>query len=69
LREHLNQDGKLFITTRFKNNYSLALEHNEYLDECFEQLIEDCELDIEIQRHMWGKDDKIKYLYVLKHKN
>jgi 2-polyprenyl-3-methyl-5-hydroxy-6-metoxy-1,4-benzoquinol methylase len=69
LREHLSQEGRLFITTRFRNNYSLALEHNEYLDESFEQLIEDCELNVETKRHMWGKDDKIKYLYVLKHKS
>ena len=36
---HINSDGRLFITTRFRNNYSLALNHNEYLEDEFDKLI------------------------------
>ena len=68
LKQLLDSHGRLFVTTRFRNNYSLALQHNEYLEDDFEELIKKCGFEVEIKRHMWGKDDKIKFLYVLKHK-
>tara|TARA_B100001540_G_C15743826_1_gene613564 strand:+ start:144 stop:899 length:756 start_codon:yes stop_codon:yes gene_type:complete len=65
---HINSDGRLFITTRFRNNYSLALNHNEYLEDEFDKLIRKCGLEIEDKRYMWGENEKTKYLYILKHK-
>tara|TARA_B100001559_G_scaffold321073_1_gene336003 strand:+ start:7900 stop:8655 length:756 start_codon:yes stop_codon:yes gene_type:complete len=65
---HINSDGRLFITTRFRNNYSLALNHNEYLEDEFDKFIKKCGLEIEDKRYMWGENEKTKYLYILKHK-
>lgn len=66
LRDHLKLNGILFITTRFKNNYSLALKHNEYLETKFERLIKKCDLKIIDKKHMWGEKEKAKFLYLLK---
>ena len=65
---HINSDGRLFITTRFRNNYSLALNHNEYLEDEFDKFIRKCGLEIEDKRYMWGENYKTKYLYILRHK-
>ena len=65
---HINSDGRLFITTRFRNNYSLALNHNEYLEDEFDKFIKKCGLEIEDKRYMWGENEKTKYLYILRHK-
>ena len=67
LIDHINLDGRLFITTRFRNNYSLALNHNEYLEDEFDEFIKKCGLEIEDKRYMWGENEKTKYLYILKH--
>ena len=66
--DHINSDGRLFITTRFRNNYSLALDHNEHLEDEFDKFIKKCGLEIEDKRYMWGENEKTKYLYILKHK-
>ena len=68
LINHLNSKGILFITTRFKNNYSLALKHNEHLENTFEEMIKKVNLVIEEKIHMWGEGDSSKFLYVLKTK-
>ena len=65
LREHLKTNGFLFITTRFKNNYSLALKHNEYLENEFEDFVKKCNFQIKNKIHMWGEKEKTKNLYVL----
>ena len=69
LKHHLTNDGRLFITTRFRNNYSLALKHNESLEDTFEELIEKCELNVNEKLHMWGEKEKSKFLYVLSTRN
>jgi len=66
LRDHLEAKGILFITTRFKNNYSLALKHNEYLETKFEEFVGECNLKIIDKKHMWGENEKAKFLYLLK---
>ena len=66
LNEHLNPNGLLFITTRFKNNYSLALKHNEYLENEFENFVMQCNFQIKDKIHMWGEKEKTKNLYILK---
>jgi 2-polyprenyl-3-methyl-5-hydroxy-6-metoxy-1,4-benzoquinol methylase len=68
LINHLNSKGILFITTRFKNNYSLALKHNEHLENTFEEMVKKVNLVIEEKIHMWGEGDSSKFLYVLKTK-
>ena len=65
LREHLKDEGLVFITTRFKNNYSLALKHNEYLENEFEDFVKKCNFQIKNKIHMWGEKEKTKNLYVL----
>ena len=65
LREHLKSDGLLFLTTRFKNNYPLALKHNEYLENEFEDFVSKCNFQIKNKIHMWGEKEKTKNLYVL----
>ena len=69
LKDHLTKNGRMFITTRFRNNYSLALKHNESLEETFEELIKKCNLNINEKLHMWGEKEKSKFLYVLSIKN
>ncbi len=66
LIKHLNIQGVLFITTRFKNNYSLALKHNEHLEDTFEEMVKKSNLIIEEKIHMWGEGDSSKFLYLLK---
>jgi 2-polyprenyl-3-methyl-5-hydroxy-6-metoxy-1,4-benzoquinol methylase len=63
--EHLESKGLLFITTRFKNNYSLALQHNEYLENEFEDFVQKYDFKIKNKIHMWGEKEKTKNLYVL----
>jgi len=67
LIEHLNLNGMLFITARFKNNYSLALKRNEHLDETFDEMIKKSNLIIKEKIHIWGKGDSSKFLYLLMH--
>ena len=66
IREHQKSNGLLFVTARFKNNYSLALKRNEYLENEFEDFIKKCNLRIKEKIHMWGEKEKAKFLYVLK---
>lgn len=66
LKDHLKPQGMLFITARFRNNYSLALKHNEHLEDTFEELVKKCGLKINEKMHMWGKDSSAKFLFLLK---
>ena len=66
LRDHLKLGGILFITTRFKNNYSLALKHNECLENTFEEFIQKHDLIIKEKKHMWGEKERAKFLYLLR---
>lgn len=65
LNQHLHSSGTLFITTRFKNNYSLALKNNERYEEELEDLVKRCRFNIKLKKHMWGQNEKTKFLYVL----
>jgi 2-polyprenyl-3-methyl-5-hydroxy-6-metoxy-1,4-benzoquinol methylase len=69
LRDHLKSEGILFITTRFRNNYSLALKHNEHLQDTFEGFVKKCDFQIEEKIHMWGKGSSSKFLFLLKKKD
>ena len=66
LRDHLKPGGILFITTRFKNNYSLALKHNECLENTFEEFVQKNDLSIKGKKHMWGEKERAKFLYLLR---
>jgi len=62
--QHLNQGGLLFITTRFRGNYSLALTHNEKFEDNFSQVVQDNGFELVEKIHQWGPKEGGKYLYV-----
>lgn len=66
LFEHINPNGILFLTTRFKNNYELALQHNKKFENGLEELILLLGFEIEDTIRMWGERSKSKFLYILR---
>lgn len=63
-RKHLNENGLLIITTRFKNNYNLALINNvKYHDNFSDMVIEKGFMLVE-KKHLWGSKEDGKYLFV-----
>jgi len=69
LYDHINSNGILFLTTRFQNNYELALKHNKKFESELEKLIMNVGFIIEDKIHMWGEGNKTKFLYVLRKNN
>ncbi len=67
LYEHLDKNGILLITARFKDNYKLVPEYNIKCEENFYDLIQDIGFELLHKEHMWGPENNNgKYLYVYK---
>lgn len=65
--ERLNKNGILFITTRFKNNYALALKKNEKYDETLDDIVKSKGFKLSDKIHRWGPEDSSgKWLYIYK---
>lgn len=61
----LNVGGLLFITWRFKNNYSLALNKNIKYDDTIKDLIKNIGFEFVNLVHVWGPlNENGKYLYI-----
>ena len=62
--KHLQNDGLLFFTARFKG-YSLALRYNQKYEGVFDDIIQDIGFKRLYKDHMWGpKNKKGKFLFV-----
>ena len=65
--EHLNSEGLLIMTARFKGNYALALKENEKYHSSFDDIIKSKGFKQIEKIHMWGPEgEKGKYLEVYK---
>ncbi len=67
LHQHLIENGLLFFTARFKDNYSLALKYNQKYESIFDGVIQSIGFKRIYREHMWGsRNEQGKYLYVYK---
>ena len=67
LYDSLNDNGLLFITYRFLNNYSLALNKNIKYNDIIINIINNTGFTLYNKIHMWGPENEIgKYLYIFK---
>ena len=65
LYESLNDNGLLFITWRFVNNYSLALNKNIKYNDIIVDIINNTKFKLLNKIHMWGSENNDgKYLFV-----
>ncbi len=65
--DSLKERGLLFITSRFKGNYSLSLKKNEKYHEIFDDFVKSKGFELINKVHMWGpKDNSGKWLYVFR---
>ena len=63
-RDHLNGYGLLIITTRFKNNYNLALSKNKKYHGAFSNIIEKIGFIFIDNKYLCGPKGNEKYLNV-----